>query len=33
MTLAIYTRATEGMQDFAKAVLEETFLDPAVDTP
>ena len=33
MTLAIYTRATEGMQDSAKVALEETFLDPAVDTP
>jgi hypothetical protein len=33
MTLAVYTRATEGMQDSVRAALEETFLDPAVDTP
>ena len=33
MTLATYTRATEGMQDSATAALEETFLDPAVDMP
>jgi hypothetical protein len=33
MTLAIYTRTTEGMQDSARAALEVTFLDPAVDTP
>ena len=33
MTLAIHTRATEGMQDFATAALEVTFLDSAVDTP
>ena len=33
MTLAIYIRATEGMQDSATAALEETFLDPAVDMP
>jgi hypothetical protein len=33
MTLAIHTRAKEGMQDFATAALEETFLDSAVDTP
>jgi hypothetical protein len=33
MTLAICTRATEGMQDSVRATLEEAFLDPAVDTP
>jgi hypothetical protein len=33
MTLAIHTRAKEGMQDFATAALEVTFFDPAVDTP
>jgi hypothetical protein len=33
MTLAIYTRPTEGIQDSARAALEETFLVPAVDTP
>jgi hypothetical protein len=33
MTLAIYTCATEGMQDSATAALEVAFLDPAVDTP
>jgi hypothetical protein len=32
MTLAIYTRATEGMQDAATASLEEAFFEPAVDT-
>jgi hypothetical protein len=33
MTLAIYAHAAEGMQESARAALEETFLDPAVDTP
>jgi hypothetical protein len=33
MTLAIYTRATEGMQDSATATLKRPYLDPAVDTP
>jgi hypothetical protein len=33
MTLAIYTRPTEGTQDSATVALEVTFLDPAVDTP
>jgi hypothetical protein len=33
MTLAIYTRATEGLQDSETTALEVTFLDPAVDTP
>jgi hypothetical protein len=33
MTLAICTRATDGMQDAATAALEEDLLDPAVDTP
>jgi len=33
MTLAIYTHATEGMQDAATAALEEDLPDPAVDTP
>jgi hypothetical protein len=33
MTLAIYTRATEGLQDSTTTALEETFFDPAVDTP
>jgi hypothetical protein len=32
MTLAIYTRATEGLQDSTTTALEETFFDPAVDT-
>jgi hypothetical protein len=33
MTLAIYTRPTEGMQDSATTALEVTFLEPAVDKP
>jgi hypothetical protein len=33
MILAIYTRATDGMQDATTVALEEPFLDPAVDTP
>ena len=33
MTLAICTRATEGMQDSVRATLEGALLDPAVDTP
>jgi hypothetical protein len=31
MTLAIYTRPTDGTQDSATVALEVTFLDPAVD--
>src|SRR5215211_6931822 len=31
MTLAIYTRATDGTQDSPTVALEVTFLDPAVD--
>src|SRR5215204_301416 len=33
MTLAIYTRPTDGTQDSATVALEVTFLDPAVDMP
>jgi hypothetical protein len=33
MTLAIYSRATEGMQDPARPPLKRPLLDPAVDTP
>jgi hypothetical protein len=33
MILAIYTHATEGMQDPARPPLKRPFLDPAVDTP
>ena len=32
MTLAIYTRATEGVQLAATAALEEAIFEPAVDT-
>ena len=33
MTFAISTHATDSMQDSTTTALEETFLDPAVDTP